>query len=56
MLAAEQDYRPSESEPFMNDRQKEYFRQKKKAVVYEKWRSHAVQLGIPVGGNLTQAA
>ena len=28
MLAAEQDYRPSESEPFMNDRQKEYFRQK----------------------------
>ena len=35
---------------------KEYFQQKKKAVVYEKWRSHAVQLGIPVGGNLTQAA
>ena len=35
---------------------KEYFRQKKKAVVYEKWRSHAVHLGIPVGGNLTQAA
>jgi len=28
MLAAEQDYRPSESESFMNDRQKEYFRQK----------------------------
>ncbi|HWK86631.1 MAG TPA: RNA polymerase-binding protein DksA [Xanthobacteraceae bacterium] len=28
MLAAEQEYRPSESEPFMNDRQKEYFRQK----------------------------
>ncbi len=28
MLAAEQEYRPSESESFMNDRQKEYFRQK----------------------------
>jgi DnaK suppressor protein len=28
MLAAEQDYRPSESESFMNDRQKEYFRHK----------------------------
>jgi DnaK suppressor protein len=28
MLAAEQDYRPSESEPFMNDRQKDYFRAK----------------------------
>jgi DnaK suppressor protein len=28
MLAAEQDYRPSESEPFMSDRQKDYFRAK----------------------------
>jgi DnaK suppressor protein len=28
MLAADQEYRPSESEPFMNDRQKEYFRAK----------------------------
>lgn len=28
MLAAEQDYRPSESESFMSDRQKEYFRAK----------------------------
>ncbi len=28
MLVADQEYRPSESEPFMNDRQKEYFRQK----------------------------
>ena len=28
MLAAEQEYRPTESESFMNDRQKEYFRQK----------------------------
>jgi DnaK suppressor protein len=28
MLVADQEYRPSESEPFMNDRQKEYFRAK----------------------------
>src|SRR4029078_915463 len=28
MLAKEKDYRPSQKEPFMNERQREYFRQK----------------------------
>lgn len=28
LMAATKDYQPSESEPFMNDRQKEYFREK----------------------------
>lgn len=43
------DYRPSDEEPFMNDRQREYFRQKLLA-----WRSELVREATETLHNLTQ--